>query len=164
MIYRDRFRYVVNWLKESECPGPMICPATFADNWQTGRSIDGHRVKELVGERSYIVCESDTLSIEVFGRVIFYLTTFLTLRAVVHTGGKSIHCWFDYPRFSSSGSPFNARRELHAILEGLGCDPAMFGWASTARLPGCRRADKDGTLTDQWQRLIYLNPKYPVNL
>jgi len=88
---------------------------------------------------------------------------FLTLRAVVHTGGKSIHCWFDFPRYGS-GNAYNTNRELHAILAGLGCDPAMFRRAAIARLPGCRRTDKDGNLTDKWQRLVFLNPKYPINL
>ena len=72
---------------------------------------------------------------------------FMSLRAVVDTGGKSLHAWFDFP-------PDSALSELRIILPELGCDPAMFKAAQPCRIAGGWRQEKQ-----RWQRFIWLNLK-----
>ncbi len=57
---------------------------------------------------------------------------------------------------------FNDRERWYAGLRGLGCDPQAIT-SLTARLPGVERLDKDGQPTGRWQRLLYLDPKFPVD-
>lgn len=67
----------------------------------------------------------------------------LRLRAVVDSGNRSMHAWFDRP-------PEPITAELVALAPGLKLDPATFRPAQPVRLPGWRRE------TGRWQRLIYL--------
>lgn len=68
----------------------------------------------------------------------------LNLRAVVDSGNKSLHGWFDMP----SSSTFD---ELRVVLPALGCDRAMFKPTQPARLPGVLRDN------GKPQRLLYIN-------
>ena len=208
------FKTVTDWLAKP-CPyGPQVSVCTFKP-WRTSGShtqaLDnfGKRSKEWVERKDYFVAESDVLSREQFGCIIRWIQKFATLRAIVDTGNKSLHGWFEEleppprqtlkePRFSGDSvmdEPaewaeykrtcdawkqkhkaeiahdlwrwkefYRRRTEFYAILRGLACDPGMFRLASTARLPGVERLDDEGRPTGRWQRLLYLNPKYPVKL
>lgn len=72
----------------------------------------------------------------------------LKLRAVIDTGGKSLHAWFDRP------SP-QALSALSRLLDGLAIDHAVFNRSAIAplRLPGCVHHT-----TGQTARLYYLEP------
>jgi hypothetical protein len=162
--------------------------------------------------------------------VINYFSRHATLRAIVDTGGKSFHAWFDIPappacpvsppsltslsveekemfrwaskHWTTNGTAarimtdltaklkqiekedqplqtawYDANRhllkrheelvarhklrvvELYEIAKGLGCDPKMFRFCPTARLPGCERHDEAGNPTERWQRLVFFDPK-----
>lgn len=157
-------KVVPKWLRCRACPGPQICPAEFKDT--------SRRAKGYVSRRDFLVIESDDLPLEVFGNVALFVTEKLNLnlRAVVYTGGKSIHCWFDYNWLLFLRTRYRRKCddaehfENLAVLTGLGCDPKMFGMASTTRMPGCERLDDEGNPTGRWQRLVYLNPKFTENL
>ncbi len=56
----------------------------------------------------------------------------LRLRAVIDSGNKSLHGWFDYP----SATQYE---ELKVVLPAMGCDRAMFKPTQPARLPGVIR-------------------------
>jgi len=72
----------------------------------------------------------------------------LSLRAVIDTGGKSLHGWFDRP------SP-DAVEALMSIAQGLAIDDAVVTRASNPlRLPGCIHQK-----TSKPARLLYLNAK-----
>ncbi len=72
----------------------------------------------------------------------------LTLRAVIDTGGKSLHGWFDRPSDE-------ALKSLLSIAEGLAIDTAVITRASNPlRLPGCVHQT-----TGQAARLHFLNSK-----
>lgn len=58
---------------------------------------------------------------------------------------------------------FNDRERWYAGLHGLGCDPQAL-LSLTARLPGVERLDREGQRTGRWQRLLYLDPKCPVDV
>jgi hypothetical protein len=98
--YKRCFRRVDEWLRLRYCPGSQICVAPFQDSWSYRRQTlkdTWRRSKHWTLARSYYVAESDTLKAEQFGIVIEYLQRFSTLRAIVDTGGKSLHAWFDVP-------------------------------------------------------------------
>ena len=61
---------------------------------------------------------------------------------------------------------FLEQQEFVATLRGLQCDPAMLRESTlTTRLPGwTSRRNRAGELTGKPQKLIYLNPRYPVTL
>lgn len=130
------FRPVSEWLKESQAPGQFTCPSVF-------KSSVHSRSNENVAGTPFLVVESDILHKEQLGAVFYWAAQFLRLRAIVDTGGKSLHGWFDRP------TP-EAERELKTILPELGCDPALFKPSQPCRLPGAKRGDKV-------QSLLYLD-------
>jgi hypothetical protein len=209
------FKTVVAWLAKGQPYGPQISVCSFKTQLvREGRILQmqdhGSRTKEWVEKKDYLVAESDSISPEQFGLVIRWIQGFATLRAIVDTGNKSLHCWFDIPAppkrktppapaytnelWASWGSGgreehdrlwkewknnykaeiardewasqqfFRRKEEFYAILRGLGCDGKMFGLASTARLPGVERRDKNGTPTGRWQQLLFLNPKFSISI
>jgi hypothetical protein len=138
--HEPNFRTRDEWLKESSCPGNFTCPSTFKNN------ICSRSNENAIG-RPFLVVESDTLPRGDMRAVIQWLRLSMRLRAVVDTGGKSLHGWFEYPNDA-------ALTELKAILPTLGCDPALFKASQPCRLPGAWRAEKQ-----KWQNLIWLELK-----
>ncbi len=104
------------------------------------------RCNESVMTRKYLVIESDVLTVDQIGAVFTWLWAErgLKLRAVVYSGGKSLHGWFDMPD--------NPPEQLAAILSGLDCDPACIRPSQPVRLAGRTRLDKAKT-----QTLLYLD-------
>jgi hypothetical protein len=103
------------------------------------------RCNENLDGQRFLVIESDTLTKDEVGAVFAYLNRRLhfNLHAIIDTGGKSLHGWFD--------APCNKVMEdrLKAVLTVFGCDPKLFTYSQPVRLPG---AFRDGKL----QRLIWL--------
>jgi len=120
------FRPVSEWLAQPRPPGPFTCPSVFKPGVCS-------RSKENVVSTPFLVVESDLLTKPEICAVFSWLRQFLSLRAVVDTGGKSLHGWFDHP-----ASPA-VEGELKIILPPLGCDPAMFKPSQPCRLPGVKR-------------------------
>ena len=58
----------------------------------------------------------------------------MRLRAIINTGGKSLHAWFEPPNSEQEA-------ELRIILPALGFDSAMFRPSQPCRLPGVLRLD-----------------------
>lgn len=138
--YADRFRPVHRWLREARAPGNFTCPATF-----TPGSFS--RCDANICHRRFLVIESDELGKAEIGAVFRWLQGDLQLRAIVDTGGKSLHAWFDFP------AP-DLLAELQAILPAFRCDPALFRASQPCRLPGAKRGDR-------FQHLLFLNPQQP---
>lgn len=72
----------------------------------------------------------------------------MNLRAVIDTGGKSLHGWFDRP----SPEGIDA---LKTLLHGLAIDAAVFDRCSSnpLRAPGCQHEG-----TGKIAQLLYLKP------
>lgn len=122
---RRHFRPVTEWLRESAAPEQLICPNVFKSGVHS-------RSNQNVIRRRFLVVESDTLTkVEICG-VFRWCRQFMELRAIVDTGGKSLHGWFDFP-------DAEVVDELKIILPALGCDPALFKASQPCRLPGARR-------------------------
>jgi hypothetical protein len=119
------FRTVSEWLKERTAPAPHICPNPFKPGVHS-------RTAENIAEARFLVVESDTLTKPESCAVLKWLSNILRMRAVVDTGGKSLHGWFEYPTTA-------ALKELKVILPALKCDQGLFQLAHTCRLPGPMR-------------------------
>ncbi|HWB03268.1 MAG TPA: hypothetical protein VG796_09605 [Verrucomicrobiales bacterium] len=135
-------------------PCPFICPDTF---------LPGacHRHTAGVAASPYLVVEAD----EALGRkpatggeraenlrrnlcILRWLHETLAwpLRAIIHTGGKSCHGWFERPRDT-------ALQDLKALAPALGIDASVFIPAHPVRLPSVVH-EKTGVKS----RLLYLSP------
>lgn len=136
-----RFRTVPAWLAETEARGPFTVPASFKPGAFS-------RSKANVANRRFLVIESDTLTKPQTLALFEWCRPFMPLRAVVDTGGKSLHGWFEFLHLT--GDRFE---ELKIILPELGADPALFREAQPCRLPGWEREP------GRFQRLLYLDQK-----
>jgi hypothetical protein len=126
------FRPVAEWLQRATAPGKFTCPSTFQPGVHS-------RSNEFVAQRPFLVCESDVLRKREIGAVFQWMRTFMLLRAIVDTAGKSLHGWFDFPDADTF-------RELQIILPALGLDPALFKASQPCRLPGALREGRFQTL------------------
>ena len=133
---REHFRPVAVWLKASCAPAQFTCPSSFKPGVHS-------RSNANVMCRPFLVVESDTLGKPEMLAVFEWMRSFMRLRAVVDTGGKSLHGWFSYPDDA-------ALAELRVILPALGFDEALFKASQPCRLPGAARGDK-------LQRLLWLD-------
>jgi hypothetical protein len=136
--HRSRFRRVGDWLTSSRFGGEFCSHCTFKPDTYS-------RTNEAVQARKFLVVESDTLGRDEIGAVFRWLEVCgLQLRAIVDSGKRSLHGWFDYP-----GD--NYLDEWLAILVGLNCDPATTRPSQPVRLPGIVRSS-----TKKLQCLLYI--------
>jgi len=137
--HAKHFKTVNEWSKGSAAPAPLICPAVFK-NTVVARSNDN------VVARRFLVVESDTLTRDQVGAVFRWMHEGcdLNLVAIVDTGGKSLHAWFEFEE--------DLLDDLKLVLPGFQCDPKLFTASQPVRLPGALR---DG-VSGRYQKLIYL--------
>lgn len=142
----DHFKTREGW-KGGTITGPLIGPNPLKPG-STSRS-NGN-----IAKIKHVVVESDTLSKDQVGSIFRWLNekVGLRLRAIVDTGGKSLHGWFQYPADPA------LMAELEVVLSALGCDQKMFTPSQPSRLPGVPRPE-----TGQPQRLLYLAPNQHEN-
>jgi len=159
---RRHFKTAAMWQEEPELNAPFICPSTF-------KLGSYSRKNENILTRPYIVLEGDAVDLgcaEKLRRkepltdsdkarnraaclaVINFFRIFSTfeLRAIVDSGSKSIHGWFDAPDAEEIGA-------LKVILPALGFDPSVLRPSQPVRFPGVFRRD-----SNRWQQLLYLAP------
>jgi len=136
--YGNRFRTRDEWIHSRSIPGEFCSHCTFKPGTTS-------RCNDAVYDHKYLVVESDTLSRDEVGAVFNWLTHCgLELYAIVSSGGRSLHGWFDWP---------GAERidEWAAALTGLQCDVATLRPSQPVRLPGTLRKS-----TGKLQELLYL--------
>ncbi|MEA3207877.1 MAG: hypothetical protein QOE70_934 [Chthoniobacter sp.] len=133
------FRTAADWLTCPSIPGPRICPCAMRPG-VLARSDASVRV------RRFLVVEHDKLSLGEQGAVLRWLreAAGMKLRAIVFTGSKSLHGWFEAP-------PTSEMNEVQTVLCGMGYDRASFVPSQPFRLPGWKH-DKTG----QSVRLLFL--------
>lgn len=130
------FRTVKEFLTV-ESIGHFTTPAYFKPGSES-------RSNENVIGRPFLVVESDTLTKDESLSIYKWMKGFMRLKAIVSTGGKSIHGWFDFPSIG-------LYEKLKVMLPELDCDRALFKPSQPVRMPGVMRGDK-------WQCLYYFNP------
>jgi hypothetical protein len=143
------FRLVREWMSLERQPyGNFICPSVFKKTFSRGRVVEKSisRKNENVERRRCLVLESDTLSRPDSCAVYNWCRSFMRLRALIHSGKKSIHAWFDFPG--------QAMFELFRVIApGLQMDMQVFNTASQpVRIAGAYRKD-----TGRWQHLIWFD-------
>lgn len=153
----QNFRTASAWLKTPEIPPRLSCGTYREGSFSRSQS-------NLVRE-PFLIIESDDLigrkpetdaDREENRRSNAALMSFLRaefdleLRALIDTGGKSLHGWFTHP-----GDQVKAA--LAKLLDGLAIDSAVFHRASCAplRAPGCVHQD-----TGNRASLYYLKPTF----
>lgn len=83
------FKTASEWLTRPALEGPFIGFTTFKPGIY-------HRGVDTIAARPYFVVESDSISKEQFGRIVEHvIESGFLLRALIDTGGKSLHAWFD---------------------------------------------------------------------
>ncbi len=120
----------------------------------TGTTFRGDR---SVVDFRFCLAEFDKISID--AQIKFWSAVRLPIRALVHSGGKSIHAWLDVSKLaevkSLDGWETHIKRFLYdECLTPLGVDAACSNPARLSRLPGCYRHEKQ-----TWQRILWLSPK-----
>ena len=119
------FKTPGEWLSRSKPLGAFTCPCTFKPG-----AIS--RSNNQVASQPFLVVESDIQSHGETCSLFNWMREFLQLRAIVNTGNKSLHGWFERP------TP-EQRTELKSILPALGFDRAMFTPSQPCRLAGVTR-------------------------
>jgi len=138
------FRTAAAWAELEKAPGPLTCPFVF-------KSGAHSRSKETALARRHWVMESDNLSQGQAASVFWWVKERLQLplRAVVHSGNKSIHAWFAVPGLEQT-------EELNEVMAVAGMDLKVLKTISIpVRLPGWQRQDKGKMM----QALLYLDPQ-----
>ena len=132
------FRPVSEWYQIGPVMGNYTCGSSFRPGTcqRSNAELAGHR---------FMVIESDTLTRDQVGAIFAWLNRRLRfgVHAIVDTGGKSLHGWFDAP-----ARPALAER-VKVALVALGCDRKVFTFSQPVRLPGAMRGER-------LQRLIWL--------
>lgn len=134
-INRLNFKTISEW-RNCKMKGNFTSPSIF-------KPESFERSNENVLYRKFFVIESDVLNQEKICAVFRWCCQFMKLRAVVYTGGKSLHGWFNFPSNQ-------VLLILKQILPSLDCDPALFKSSQPVRMPGIKRGNKI-------QSLLYLN-------
>lgn len=116
-----------------------VCACTFKPG-TFSRSLD------YVARLPFFVTESDHISLIDQCALIKWQCQFMTLRAIVYSGGKSYHAWFDRP-------PADVLTQLRSIMPELMLDKGASGDVQAVRMPGVLRED-----TGNFQQLYYLAP------
>lgn len=113
--------------RETIPPWPLICPKTFMSTL--------NRKDDAVLSDRFIVLESDTMSFDDTCAMFRYCRTFMTLRAVIYSGNKSLHGWFNIKVRS-----YEENQDQKAILKALGFDGRLIdGLSQPSRLAGALR-------------------------
>jgi hypothetical protein len=132
------FRPVAEWLACPTCPGPRVAPASFKGGSyrRSAQSVETHRL---------FIVEHDKLGFQNQCAIIQYVRQWCRLRAVVFTGNKSLHAWFDLPAADTL-------ERLGVMLPAWGIDDAGFRPAQPFRMPATIH-EKSGRYAD----LLYLD-------
>jgi len=163
-FFEPRTRPMGHWLKHGFsgdlfCPNPMRC--------RLGTNLQGkasERCRDNVGKRRFLVYESDdeSLGFDEKASLIRCLRekTDANLRMVVHSGGKSLHAFFDACEKEEDNWRFMS------VAVKYGGDPDMYRPEQQSRLPNAIRLSKgfgrhllDDHGTPIRQKCLYLNPR-----
>lgn len=121
--FLDRYSLIV--------PSPMSA--------EQGKTKAGHMSAhslENTGPRHCLITEWDWSNEAGQLKLIRHLSQFGLLVAIVHSGGKSVHAWWDF-----RGQPENKVKRFMDYAVTLGADPRLWLRSQFVRLPGGTRDD-----------------------
>lgn len=146
----------INFFKAGGTAGPFIIINSLSG--QPAQKKDGtgdtYRGDGNVKTFKYCLVEFDDLSRE--DQIRFWTAAKLPIKALVDTGGKSIHAWIEVSKLAMVNSldDWNVhikRRLYEQILRPLGVDAACSNPARLSRMPGWLRD------TGNYQRILWLS-------
>lgn len=151
--HAERFRSVKEWLALDGVPTRnFVVPSAFRPG------VTGRMKSEVVARR-LLVFERDDGDTKFMLQTAEWGRRFLRLRAVVGTGGKSLHAHYDWPGDAIA-------TELVIILETWGFDVSIIRAGNQlCRLPGTIRKVENGEQKKDeeghpvWQRLLWIDEK-----
>lgn len=150
---RRCFRPALRWIDFAKTsidvmPGPRVCACVFKPVDAQGRPATARSLEQVARAR-FLVVEHDHLTLDEQGAHLRWLREAckLRLRAVVFTGGKSLHGWFDAPnaikvsklRTMLCGVQRDEivdSRPVKVTEGGMGFDQAIFNPVQPWKLPG----------------------------
>jgi hypothetical protein len=155
--HRANFRPAKEWLHVPKLP-PRLSAGTY-------REESYSRSQASLASQPYLIIESDDLigykpttddereeNRQLNAALMLFLAGRfrLELRALIDTGGKSLHGWFSHPGDES-------KQALARLLDGLAIDKSVFKQSSwlPLRAPGCLHE-----VTGNRASLYYLNPTF----
>lgn len=146
------------WIRR-RCDAPHIIINPLSGHLAPTKGGDGqtYRGDHNVTAFRYCLVEFDNLSRE--DQIRFWSAIILPVKALIDTGGKSIHAWLDVGKLAAVNTleqwETHIRQELYErILKPLGVDGACSNPARLSRLPGHYRTEKG-----KYQRILWLSPE-----
>lgn len=163
-FFVPRTRQLSTWQVEG-LSGDLFCPNPMRT--ETGVNLSGktsQRCRDNVGRRKFIVYECDDTSLDFDQKAALIKClqekTGAKLRMIVHSGGKSLHAFFE----ASEDEELNW--EFMSVAVRYGGDPDMYRPEQQSRLPNAFRLSKDNStpLLDSngnkiRQTCLYLDPR-----
>jgi hypothetical protein len=153
-------RTVANWIKFFQAggkAGPFIIINPFTGKSAPKKDGDGDsfRCDRSISDFKHCLVEFDTLSRE--DQLRFWSAAKLPIRALIDSGGKSIHAWIDVQAISNFTTAEQWDQEIkiglyEKVLVPLGVDRACCNPSRLSRLPGYFRSE-----TGKFQRLLWLS-------
>ena len=116
-----------------------------------GRTKDGRESKHTLdntGPRRFLVCEFDQGDLDAHAALLRHLAGYAALVAAVHSGGKSLHGWFNV-----HAQPEEKVLKFFRYAVSLGADPKMWTRSQFCRVPDGLRDN------GRRQRVFFLNFK-----
>jgi hypothetical protein len=145
---------VCEWIEQG-APGPFVIINPLSGYPAPLKSGGGmsYRADGCVKVYRHALVEFDNIPLEEQFR--FWSGVALPVKALIHTGNKSIHAWIDLSGMKIE-TPEQWQKTIKnslydELLKPIGVDVSCSNPARLSRLPGVYRADKE-----QWQRLIWI--------
>lgn len=150
----------VSFFNSGGTAGPFIIinPFTGKPAPKKDGTGDSYRGDAAVAAYPHCLVEFDNITID--DQIRFWSGARLPVKALVHTGGKSIHAWLDtskagVPVADQEGWNRQIKTELYEqVLIPIGVDRACCNPSRLSRMPGWFRAEKS-----RYQRLLWLSPE-----
>lgn len=124
----ERYQFIV--------PSPMSKLTGKIQDPEPEGPFESAHTKDNTGERIYGVVEFDKGSSDDHAAILHHLTDYAHLVLAVHSGGKSLHGWFNV-----SGSPEARIFRFYRYAVSLGADRATFLKSQFVRMPDGRRSN-----------------------
>lgn len=115
----------------------------------TGKTKDGRESKHTLdntGPRQFLVIEFDKGNVDDHAALLIYLAGYAPLVCVVHSGGKSLHGWFNV-----HGHPEEKVLRFFRGAVALGADNVTWTRSQFVRMPDGLRDD------NKRQRVFFVN-------
>jgi hypothetical protein len=161
-VIGKNIRTVAAWIMFFEAggkAGPFIIINPLSGEPAPKKSGDGDSLRGDSNVKTFRHClvEFDNLGRE--DQIRFWYAAKLPIRALIDSGGKSIHAWLDVQKLSNVSNCDQWNQEIkiglyEKVLVPLGVDRACCNPSRLSRLPGHLRSGKE-----KFQQLLWLSPE-----